>query len=186
MSETVESFAVRVLAQAHADLLAVDLALARETATSLEAAADIRCMRMEGSLAEAEEEALRLRDRLSRISAIGAAMAAQEGSVTMKVLQAVLAGVEIETGISREILKGSSRKQEPARARMLAMWLIRKLTPLSLPQIGRHFGGRHHTTVMHAIREIDGLEGAEEEARDRLRRVLVQAVGSMSPQAAAE
>jgi chromosomal replication initiator protein len=37
------------------------------------------------------------------------------------------------------------------------MYLCKKLTPRSLPEIGRKFGGRDHTTVMHAVRKIDEL-----------------------------
>lgn len=44
-----------------------------------------------------------------------------------------------------------------ARPRQVAMYLSRQLTSLSLPQIGRHFGDRDHTTVMHACRVIETL-----------------------------
>jgi chromosomal replication initiator protein len=40
-------------------------------------------------------------------------------------------------------------------ARHVAMWLARRMTPLSLPAIGRLFGRRDHTTVLHAVRRID-------------------------------
>ena len=42
-------------------------------------------------------------------------------------------------------------------ARQIAMYLCRELTDLSLPKIGQHFGGRDHTTVMHADRKIREL-----------------------------
>jgi chromosomal replication initiator protein len=44
-----------------------------------------------------------------------------------------------------------------ARPRQVAMWFCKQLTPRSLPEIGRKFGDRDHTTVMHAIRKIDEL-----------------------------
>jgi len=44
-----------------------------------------------------------------------------------------------------------------ARPRQVAMWVCRHETLASLPEIGRAFGGRDHTTVMHAIQRIDGL-----------------------------
>jgi chromosomal replication initiator protein len=52
-------------------------------------------------------------------------------------------------------LRSDSRRQNVVRARSLAMTLCRQLTPLSLNQIGSAFGGRDHTTVLHAIRKIE-------------------------------
>ncbi len=51
-------------------------------------------------------------------------------------------------------LKGPSRTRTLVQARQMAMYLCRELTDLSLPIIGKHFGGRDHTTVMHAERKI--------------------------------
>ena len=45
-----------------------------------------------------------------------------------------------------------------ARPRQAAMWLAKKLTTRSLPDIGRRFGGRDHTTVLHAVRRIEALK----------------------------
>ncbi|MEE8350161.1 MAG: helix-turn-helix domain-containing protein, partial [Acidobacteriota bacterium] len=42
-----------------------------------------------------------------------------------------------------------------AGPRQMAMYLCRELTESSLPQIGREFGGKHHTTVLHSIRKIE-------------------------------
>jgi len=49
------------------------------------------------------------------------------------------------------------RARAVARPRQVAMYLAKQLTPRSLPEIGRKFGGRDHTTVMHAVRKIDEL-----------------------------
>ena len=54
-------------------------------------------------------------------------------------------------------LYGSSRAQQIATARQIAMYLCRELTPLSLPKIGQLFGGRDHTTVMYAHKKITQL-----------------------------
>ncbi|MCQ9389512.1 chromosomal replication initiator protein DnaA [Brevibacterium sp. 50QC2O2] len=51
-------------------------------------------------------------------------------------------------------LKGSSRSRTLTTARQIAMYLCRELTDLSLPKIGQEFGGRDHTTVMHANKKI--------------------------------
>ncbi len=57
-------------------------------------------------------------------------------------------------GITIEDLCGPSRARGMAHARQVAMYLCRNLTQLSLPKIGQAFGGRDHTTVMHANRKV--------------------------------
>ena len=60
-------------------------------------------------------------------------------------------------GIATDDLKGTSRTQTLVTARQIAMYLCRELTDLSLPKIGQEFGGKDHTTVMHAERKIRQL-----------------------------
>ncbi|MFZ2625845.1 MAG: chromosomal replication initiator protein DnaA [Propionibacterium sp.] len=60
-------------------------------------------------------------------------------------------------GISVDALIGTSRTQTLVIARQIAMYLCRELTDLSLPKIGQEFGGKDHTTVMHADRKIRQL-----------------------------
>jgi chromosomal replication initiator protein len=60
-------------------------------------------------------------------------------------------------GLSIEDLCGTSRSRVLVTARQIAMYLCRELTDLSLPKIGQQFGGRDHTTVMHADRKIRSL-----------------------------
>ncbi|MEJ5868329.1 chromosomal replication initiator protein DnaA [Pseudokineococcus sp. 5B2Z-1] len=57
-------------------------------------------------------------------------------------------------GVTMEDLAGASRSRTLVTARQTAMYLCRELTDLSLPKIGQAFGGRDHTTVMHANRKI--------------------------------
>jgi len=45
-----------------------------------------------------------------------------------------------------------------ARPRQAAMWIAKQITTRSLPDIGRRFGGRDHTTVLHAVRRIEALK----------------------------
>jgi chromosomal replication initiator protein len=60
-------------------------------------------------------------------------------------------------GVSIDDLIGGSRNRALVTARQMAMYLCRELTELSLPRIGEKFGGRDHTTVMHAERKIKQL-----------------------------
>ena len=54
-------------------------------------------------------------------------------------------------------MSSARRAQMVARPRQVAMFLSKQLTSRSLPEIGRKFGNRDHTTVMHAIKKIDHL-----------------------------
>jgi chromosomal replication initiator protein len=65
-------------------------------------------------------------------------------------------------GISRAELIGSSRAATPLRARQVAIYLTRELTDLSLPQIGRLYGGRDHTTVLNSLRRVEASLGEDE------------------------
>ncbi|UUZ44853.1 chromosomal replication initiator protein DnaA [Janibacter limosus] len=62
-------------------------------------------------------------------------------------------------GLSIEDLQSASRTRLLVTARQIAMYLCRELTDMSLPKIGEQFGGRDHTTVMHAERKIRELMG---------------------------
>jgi chromosomal replication initiator protein len=78
-------------------------------------------------------------------------------------------------GVPSESLLAHDRRPRVALARQVAMYLARELTDASLPAIGRHFGGRNHSTVLHAHRRIasdlgkrDETTGAVERARSEL------------------
>ncbi len=61
--------------------------------------------------------------------------------------------------VSRADLLSSRRTANVVRPRQVAMYLAKQLTLRSLPEIGRRFGGRDHTTVLHAVRKIENLVG---------------------------
>ena len=58
-------------------------------------------------------------------------------------------------GIDEEVIKGPSRSREAVNARQAAMYLVRRMTNLSTPDIGREFGKRDHTTVLHSLEQIE-------------------------------
>ncbi len=72
-------------------------------------------------------------------------------------------------------MASARRSRAIARPRQIAMYLAKQLTPRSLPEIGRKFGGRDHTTVMHAVKVIEEMrqsDAAFGEDVDLLRRML--------------
>ncbi len=72
---------------------------------------------------------------------------------------------------------GPKRLRTIARPRQVAMYLAKQLTPRSLPEIGRRFGGRDHTTIMHGVRKIEELMATDSQLNDDLQllRRLLQA-----------
>jgi len=74
-------------------------------------------------------------------------------------------------GISRAELVGSSRAATPLRARQLAIFLTRDLTDLSLPQIGRLYGGRDHTTVLNSLRRVEATLDDDPGLAEKLREL---------------
>ncbi len=72
---------------------------------------------------------------------------------------------------------GPKRLRNIARPRQVAMYLAKQLTPRSLPEIGRRFGGRDHTTIMHGVRKIEELMTTDSQLSDDLQllRRLLQA-----------
>lgn len=80
-------------------------------------------------------------------------------------LQKITASVAKRFRQKASDLRSGSRKQQIVRARSLAMFLARRLTSKSLHQIGDHFGGRDHSTVLHAIRKTESLLESETELR---------------------
>jgi chromosomal replication initiator protein len=69
---------------------------------------------------------------------------------------------------------GSSRRQPLARQRQVAMYVCREHTVLSLPRIGAAFGGRDHTTVMHAVDKITGLIQSDKSVFDDVSTITQQ------------
>ncbi len=74
-------------------------------------------------------------------------------------------------GISRAELVGSSRAATPLRARQVAIFLTRDLTDLSLPQIGRLYGGRDHTTVLNSLRRVEASLDEDLELAEKVREL---------------
>ena len=73
-----------------------------------------------------------------------------------------------------EEIKGKSRQRPLVTARQIAMYVFRDLTDLSYPAIAREFGGRDHTTVIHAVEKIKALMGERRQVYDQVTELLNQ------------
>ena len=76
--------------------------------------------------------------------------------------------------IRKAEMTSARRAREVARPRQVAMYLAKQLTPRSLPEIGRKFGGRDHTTVIHAVKQIEKLRAQDAELDSDIRLLTRQ------------
>jgi chromosomal replication initiator protein len=79
--------------------------------------------------------------------------------------------------IRKAEMTSARRAREVARPRQVAMYLSKQLTPKSLPDIGRRFGGRDHTTVIHAVKQIEKLRASDPEIDAAVRLLTRQLEG---------
>ncbi|MGH6782583.1 MAG: chromosomal replication initiator protein DnaA, partial [Sphingomonadaceae bacterium] len=74
--------------------------------------------------------------------------------------------------IRQNDMVSARRARAIARPRQIAMYLAKRMTPRSLPEIGRKFGGRDHTTVIHAVRQIEKLRVSDAEIDNDVRTLI--------------
>ena len=72
-------------------------------------------------------------------------------------------------------LKSRNNSQQVAFPRQVAMYLCKRLTRCSLPEIGRRFGGKHHSTVIHGVQKIERKRNQEKEF-DKLLDSFIQSL----------
>ena len=75
-------------------------------------------------------------------------------------------------GLRAQDLKVRSNSKVIAFPRQVAMFLVKQLTSASLPEIGKQFGGKHHTTVLHSINKIEALRHVDKELNKTINRLL--------------
>lgn len=96
--------------------------------------------------------------------------------VTVEEIKRVVAGYY---SVRIQDMDGPRRTRNLVRPRQTAMYLAKTMTPRSYPEIGRRFGDRDHTTVMHAVRQIERLQAADPVLADeieQLRRMIKEGV----------
>jgi chromosomal replication initiator protein len=96
-------------------------------------------------------------------------IASQEKKVTIELIQK---RVGEQFGLREQDLKVRSNSKAIAYPRQIAMYLVKHLTHASLPEIGRQFGGKHHTTVLHSINKIETLRQTDKDLNRTLSRLL--------------
>lgn len=100
---------------------------------------------------------------LMKVYGRGGENAIDIGRIQQKVAQ--------EFGVSVESLRGKRRPAKIAFPRQVAMFLVKKLTPLTLDEIGKQFGNRDHTTVLYAVQKIEALQKSEYDLEQRIERI---------------
>jgi chromosomal replication initiator protein len=95
--------------------------------------------------------------------------------ITVEEIQKNIAGF-YNTKISD--IKSKKKNKVFIKPRHTAMFLTRQLTNLSLPEIGRHFGGRDHSTVLHAIQKIENMAKNDPDFQDTLDRLIKELEGN--------
>jgi chromosomal replication initiator protein len=86
--------------------------------------------------------------------------------------QLILEEAAAQFGFTIEELKSKHRQRPLVTARQIAMYVMRELTELSYPNIAREFGGRDHTTVIHAVEKIGGLMSKDRQIYDQVTRLM--------------
>jgi chromosomal replication initiator protein len=84
----------------------------------------------------------------------------------------LLAELAVLLGFSVEALRGKNRQRPLVTARQIAMYVFRELTDLSYPAIARLFGGRDHTTVIHAVDKIQRLMRERQQVYDQVTELV--------------
>jgi chromosomal replication initiator protein len=84
----------------------------------------------------------------------------------------VIRAVSAYFGLKPTQLKSKNNARRISRPRQIAMYICKEVTGLSLPQIGKDFGGKHHTTVLHSIRKIDEMKKKDSEIAAALLKLM--------------
>ncbi len=93
------------------------------------------------------------------------------GSEKRVSMESVLRAVAERFSMQPSQLKQKSNTHQIAYPRQVAMYLVKELTQASLPEIGRYFGGKHHTTVLHSIQKIEKLRQRDEDLNNLINSV---------------
>jgi chromosomal replication initiator protein len=86
-------------------------------------------------------------------------------------IEAIQKAVAEQFGLRATEIKTKSNSRQIVFPRQVAMYLAKQMTEASLPEIGRQFGGKHHTTVMHSIEKIEEQRHADKDLNRMLNKL---------------
>ncbi len=87
-------------------------------------------------------------------------------------IESIVKAVAEKFSLQPSQLKQKTNEQKIVLPRQIAMYLAKELTSASLPEIGRAFGGKHHTTVLHSINKIDQLRQRDQDLNSLIHRLV--------------
>jgi chromosomal replication initiator protein len=87
-------------------------------------------------------------------------------------IDAVMRAVAERYDLQPSQLKQQTNAHEISRPRQVAMYLVKEITSASLPEIGRHFGGKHHTTVLHSIRKVEEIRQSDPDLNKLIHNIM--------------
>ncbi|MFL6463487.1 MAG: chromosomal replication initiator protein DnaA [Bryobacteraceae bacterium] len=87
-------------------------------------------------------------------------------------VESILRTVAERFNLQPSQLKVKSNTRQIAYPRQVAMYLVKELTHASLPEIGRYFGGKHHTTVLHSVQKIEELRQHDDSLNNLVQSVI--------------
>lgn len=97
-----------------------------------------------------------------------------DSGVLVSPVEVILRAVARRYGLSRAEIISHRRARDFVRPRQVAMWLVRRLTKASFPVIAEQFGGRHHTGVMHGVKQVERFIRQDEVIADELRELMLE------------
>jgi len=151
-----------------------DVAMPDQVAELLAARIQTSIRELEGALNRLTAYALlneRVIDLAFAQEVLGEMLNASTRRITIDEIQRA---VSAHYGMRQAEMVSARRARAVARPRQIAMYLAKRLTPRSLPEIGRRFGGRDHTTVIHAVKQIEKLRGQDADLDADVRALIRQ------------
>ena len=97
-----------------------------------------------------------------------------DSSMTIVTVEKIQKAISHEFKIKISQLKSKNNSPKIAFPRQIAMYISKKMTKTSLPEIGKKFGGKHHTTVLHSIRKIKKLRSEDAEFDKKINTLINQ------------